>query len=106
MSFMDIKYKETKPRVKVALFTTGEVVECVDVAPRVFNTYLIDKFNMSFTRGCRVGRAIEKLYNECTPLDSRNRDRLMRLTLAEVLDLYGTKEEMYNHFQEEANKND
>ena len=102
MSFMDIKYKETKPRVKVALFNTGEVVECVDVAPRVFNTYLIDKFNMSFVRGCRVGRAIEKLYNECTPLDARNRHHLMSLTLAELLDLYGTKEEMYNHFQEEA----
>jgi hypothetical protein len=103
---MDIEAKKWEPRVNVALFNTGEVVECVDVAPRVFNTYLIDEFNMSFVRGCRVGRAIEKLYNECTPLDSRNRDRLMRLTLAEVLDLYGTKEEMYNHFQEEANKND
>ena len=103
---MDIESKRREPRVKVALFTTGEVVECVNVAPRVFNTYLIDKFNMSFSRGCRVGRAIEKLYNECTPLDARNRHHLMSLTLAELLDLYGTKEEMYNHFQEEANKND
>ena len=103
---MDIESKRREPRVKVALFTTGEVVECVDVAPRVFNTYLIDEFNMSFVRGCRVGRAIEKLYNECTPLDARNRHHLMSLTLAELLDLYGTKEEMYNHFQEEANKND
>ena len=99
---MDIGAKRGEPRVKVALFNTGEVIECVDVAPRVFNTYLIDKFNMSFVRGCRVGRAIEKLYNECTPLDSRNRHHLMSLTLAELLDLYGTKEEMYNHFQEEA----
>ena len=99
---MDIGAKRGEPRVKVALFNTGEVVECVNVAPRVFNTYLIDKFNMSFVRGCRVGRAIEKLYNECTPLDARNRHHLMSLTLAELLDLYGTKEEMYNHFQEEA----
>ena len=99
---MDIEAKRREPRVKVALFNTGEVVECVNVAPRVFNTYLIDKFNMSFARGCRVGRAIEKLYNECTPLDARNRHHLMSLTLAELLDLYGTQEEMYNHFQEEA----
>ena len=99
---MDIEAKKYEPRVKVALFNTGEVVECVDVAPRVFNTYLIDKFNMSFVRGCRVGRAIVKLYNECTPLDARNRHHIMSLTLAELLDLYGTKEEMYNHFQEEA----
>ena len=99
---MDIEAKKYEPRVKVALFNTGEVVECIDVAPRVFNTYLIDKFNMSFVRGCRVGRAIEKLYNECTPLDARNRHHIMSLTLAELLDLYGTKEEMYNHFQEEA----
>lgn len=99
---MDIAEKKWEPRVKVALFNTGEVVECVDVAPRVFNTYLIDKFNMSFVRGCRVGKAIEKLYNECTPLDARNRHHLMSLTLAELLDLYGTQEEMYNHFQEEA----
>ena len=99
---MDIEAKKYEPRVKVALFNTGDVVECIDVAPRVFNTYLIDKFNMSFVRGCRVGRAIEKLYNECTPLDARNRHHLMSLTLAELLDLYGTQEEMYNHFQEEA----
>ena len=52
---MYIEAKKYEPRVKVALFNTGEVVECIDVAPRVFNTYLIDKFNMSFVRGCRVG---------------------------------------------------
>jgi len=103
---MDIEAKKWEPRVKEALCNTGEVVECVDVAPRVFNTYLIDKFNMSFVRGCRVGRAIEKLYNECTPLDARNRHHLMSLTLAELLDLYGTQEEMYNHFQEEVMSND
>lgn len=102
-----IEGMEFEPRVDVALMT-GETVNCVNVKPRVFNTYLIDKLGMTFKRACLTGIAIEHLHDECCALDCRNRDRIMDMKVCEILDLYGRQEEMYSSFQElwESNQND
>ena len=102
-----IEGMEFEPRIDVALMT-GETVNCVNVKPRIFNTYLIDKLGMTFKRACLTGIAIEHLHDECCALDCRNRDRIMDMKVCEILDLYGRQEEMYSSFQElwESNQND
>ncbi len=89
--------KTRDDRVTVSLMN-GEQVDCVDVQPRVFNTYLIDNLGMTKKRACMFGIVVEKLFNECCYLDTHNRSKVMNLTLAELLDLYGTSEELYNSF--------
>ena len=81
--------KTRDDRVTVSLMN-GKKVDCVDVQPRVFNTYLV----------------VEKLFNECCYLDTYNRSKVMNLTLAELLDLYGTSEELYNSFATPEDRRD
>tara|TARA_Y100000114_G_scaffold127754_1_gene124527 strand:+ start:652 stop:993 length:342 start_codon:yes stop_codon:yes gene_type:complete len=96
----DIEEKKYDPRVNVSLMN-GQVAKCVDVEPRVFNTYLIDKLGMTFKRACLTGIAIEHLHAECCALDDRNRSKIMNMKVCEILDLFGKHEEMYSSFQKD-----
>ena len=84
-------------RVTVTLMT-GEQVNCVDVQPRVFNTHLIDNLGMTKKRACMFGIVVEQLHKEVCALDTNNKNAIINMTLAELLDLYGTSEELYNSF--------
>jgi len=84
-------------RVTVTLMT-GEQVDCVNVQPRVFNTHLIDNLGMTKKRACMLGIVVELLHKEVCALDTNNRNAIINMTLAELLDLYGTTEELYNSF--------
>ncbi len=93
------------PRVSVATFNgKAPVMKCVNVTPRVFNTYLIDDLYMTKERACKIGKAVEHLWEEATYLDCRNRSAIMDLTVAELLDLYGAEEGAYSSFKETHNK--
>ena len=93
------------PRVSVATFNDKEPIkECVNVTPRVFNTYLIDDLHMTKERACKIGKAVEHLWKEATYLDCRNRSAIMDLTVSELLDLYGAEEGCYSSFKETHNK--
>lgn len=90
-----------EPRINVATFNDIEPIkECVDVTPRVFNTYLIDELGMTSKRACKIGKAIENLWEEAIYLDLENRNAIMDLTVAEILDLYGEQEGAYSSFYE------
>jgi hypothetical protein len=90
-----------EPRVSVATFNDIEPIkECVDVMPRVFNTYLIDELGMTSKRACKIGKAVENLWEEAIYLDLENRHAIMDLTIAEILDLYGEQEGAYSSFNE------
>tara|TARA_R100000544_G_C2216469_1_gene54866 strand:+ start:143 stop:487 length:345 start_codon:yes stop_codon:yes gene_type:complete len=93
--FVDSKTRDD--RVTVSLMT-GEKVDCVDVQPRVFNTHLIDNLGMTKKRACMFGIVVEQLHKEVCSLDTNNRNAIINMTLAELLDLYGTTEELYNSF--------
>jgi len=90
------------PRVRVATLNDKEPIkECVNVTPRVFNTYLIDDLHMTKERACKIGKAVEHLWEEATHLDCHNRSAIMDLSVAELLDLYGKQEDAYSSFQEQ-----
>ena len=91
-------------RVTVTLMT-GEQVDCVDVQPRVFNTHLIDNLGMTKKRACMFGIVVELLHKEVCGLDTNNRNAIINMTLAELLDLYGTTEELYNSFANDHQDN-
>ena len=96
--------KTRDDRVTVTLMT-GDQVDCVDVQPRVFNTHLIDNLGMTKKRACMFGIVVELLHKEVCALDTNNRNAIINMTLAELLDLYGTTEELYNSFVDDHQDN-
>ena len=97
---MDLEGKKWEQRVSIATFNNEEPIkECVDVTPRVFNTHLIDDRGMSFVRACKIGKAVESLWKEATALDFGNREAIINMTVAELLDLYGEHEGAYCSFK-------
>jgi len=86
-------------KVKVSRMD-GEVVECYDVRPRLFNTWLVDELGMAKTRMKSVGEAVDNLHNALSKLDSDVRDRITTKTVGELVNKFGEREEMYNSFKE------
>lgn len=78
----------------------GEVVECYDVRPRLFNTWLVDELGMAKTRMKSVGEAVDNLHRALSKLDSDVRDRITTKTVGELVNKFGEREEMYNSFKE------
>jgi hypothetical protein len=87
-------------KVKVSRMD-GEVVECYDVRPRLFNTWLVDELGMAKTRMKSVGEAVDNLHRALSKLDSGVRDRITTKTVGELVNKFGEREEMYNSFKEE-----
>ena len=86
-------------KVKVSLMN-GKVVECYDVRPRIFNTWLVDEVGMAKTRIKSVGEAVDDLHSALSKLDSDVRDRITTMTVGELVNKFGEKEEMYKSFRE------
>lgn len=86
-------------KVKVSRMD-GEVVECYDVRPRLFNTWLVDELGMAKTRMKSVGEAVDNLHRALSKLDSDVRDRITTKTVGELVNKFGEREEMYNSFKE------
>ena len=88
-------------KVKVSLMN-GKVVECYDVRPRIFNTWLVDEVGMAKTRMKSVGESVNDLHRALSKLDSGVRDRITTMTVGELVNKFGEKEEMYKSFKEAA----
>ena len=88
-------------KVKVSRMD-GEIVECYDVRPRIFNTWLVDDFGLAKTRMKSVGESVSDLHNALSQLDSDVRDKLTTMTVGELVNKFGEKEEMYRSFVEAA----
>jgi hypothetical protein len=86
-------------KVKVGLLN-GKVVDCYDIKPRVFNTWLADDLGIAKTRLKSLGKAIHQLHTSMCYIDS-SRDILTTMTVGELLNQFGSKEELYNTFKEE-----
>ena len=86
-------------KVKVSLMN-GKVVECYDVRPRIFNTWLVDEVGMAKTRMKSVGESVNDLHRALSKLDSGVRDRITTMTVGELVNKFGEKEEMYKSFRE------
>lgn len=86
-------------KVKVSRMD-GEVVECYDVRPRLFNTWLVDDLGLARTRMKSVGEAVDNLHRALSKLDSDVRDRITTKTVGELVNKFGEREEMYNSFKE------
>lgn len=92
-------------RVEVRLMD-GSTVHCVDVKPRLFNTWLLDDLGIrGEKRACDLGKALETIHAIACNCDDLNRSLLFKMSLADLLDQYGTSEEMYTGFNEGV-KND
>ena len=87
-------------KVKVALLS-GKVIDCYDIKPRVFNTWLADDLGIAKTRLKSLGEAVNQLHSAVCKIDQR-RDDLTTMTVGELLNKFGSKEELYNTFKEVA----
>ena len=88
-------------KVKVGLMS-GEVVECYDMKPRVFNTWMVDELGLAKTRMKSMGEAVDNLHTALSKLDFDVRDKLTTMTVGELVNKFGEKEEMYRSFVEAA----
>ena len=86
-------------KVKVGLMS-GEVVECYDMKPRVFNTWMVDELGLAKTRMRSMGEAVDDLHSALSKLDLDVRDELTTMTVGELVNKFGEKEEMYKSFKE------
>ena len=86
-------------KVKVSRMD-GEVVECYDVRPRLFNTWLVDDLGLARTRMKSVGEAVDNLHRALSKLDGGVRDRLPTISVGELVNKFGEREEMYHSFKE------
>ena len=86
-------------KVKVSLMN-GKVVECYDVRPRIFNTWMVDELGLATTRMKSMGEAVDDLHSALSKLDSGVRDRITTMTVGELVNKFGEKEEMYKSFRE------
>jgi len=88
-------------KVKVGLMS-GEVVECYDMKPRVFNTWMVDELGLAKTRMKSMGEAVDNLHTALSKLDLDVRDELTTMSVGELVNKFGEKEEMYKSFKEAA----
>ena len=86
-------------KVKVSLMSGG-VVECYDIKPRVFNTWMVDELGLAKTRMRSMGEAVDDLHSALSKLDLDVRDELTTMTVGELVNKFGEKEEMYKSFKE------
>ena len=86
-------------KVKVLLMS-DEVVECYDIKPRVFNTWMVDELGLAKTRMRSMGEAVDDLHSALSKLDLDVRDELTTMTVGELVNKFGEKEEMYKSFKE------
>ena len=86
-------------KVRVALLN-GDVVECYDIKPRIFNTYLIDDLDMPTTRVRSLGEAVDALHYALSYCDSWHAKKLTKMTVGELVNIFGKCEELRYDFDE------
>jgi len=87
-------------KVKVALLN-GDVVECYDIRPRIFNTYLIDDLDMPTTRVRSLGEAVDALHSALCYCDRRHAKKLTKMTVGELVNIFGKCEELRSDLGED-----
>ena len=87
-------------KVRVALLN-GDVVECYDIRPRIFNTYLIDDLDMPTTRARSLGEAVDALHSALCYCDPEHAKKLTQMTVGELVNIFGTCEELRSDLGED-----
>ena len=78
----------------------GEVVECYDVRPRLFNTWMVEELGLARTRMKSLGEAVNDLHRALSQIDREVLDRIATMTVGELANKFGEREELYNTFKE------
>jgi len=86
-------------KVKVSLLN-GDVVECYDIKPRIFNTYLIDAWDIPDTRARSLGEAVDALHSALCYCDPEHAKKLTQMTVGELVNIFGKCEELRRDFDE------
>ena len=98
---IDLNFKLQRsfpPKRKVSTLQHGNI-ECYDIGDHyIFNTYLVDKMGIPDTRAPKLGRAISDLHYAISMCDDVHSDKLAKLTVGELLNLFGEAEELRTGF--------
>ena len=70
-------------KVKVSRMD-GEVVECYDVRPRLFNTWMVEELGLARTRMKSLGEAVNDLHRALSQIDREVLDRITTMTVGEL----------------------
>ena len=98
---IDLNFKLQRsfpPKRKVSTLKHGNI-DCYDIGDHyIFNTYLVDKMGIPDTRAPKLGRAISDLHYAISMCDDVHSDKLAKLTVGELLNLFGEAEELRTGF--------
>ena len=98
---IDLNFKLQRsfpPKRKVSTLQHGNI-ECYDIGDHyIFNTYLVDKMGIPDTRAPKLGRAVSDLHHAIAMCDDVHSDKLAKLTVGELLNLFGEAEELRTGF--------
>ena len=85
--------KET-PFNFVKVSTRDGVKECYDIKPRIFNTWLINDFDMPDTRTQKLGEAIDLLHDAISYMDEEYQEKIFNTPLKDLLNQFAKLEEL------------
>ncbi len=85
--------KET-PFEIIKVSTREGVKECYDIRPRIFNTWLINDFNIPDTRTKQLGEAIYSLHGALCYMDEEYQEKIFNTPLKDLLNKFASLEEL------------
>ena len=90
---MNNTLKETPFNV-VKVNTRRGIKECYDIRPRIFNTWLINEFDLADTRTEKFGKAIDKMHEAICYMDEEYQEKIFNTSLKDLLNKFAELEEL------------
>lgn len=87
------KLKET-PFGITKVMTREGIKECYDIRPRIFNTWLINDFDLPDTRTEKFGKAIDAMHDAICYMDEEYQEKIFNTPLKDLLNKFASLEEL------------
>ena len=87
------KLKET-PFGITKVMTREGIKECYDIRPRIFNTWLINDFDIPSTRAQKLGVAIDALHDALCYMDEEYQEKIFNMPIKDLVNQFAKLEEL------------
>ena len=85
--------KETEYK-QVRVNTRKCIINCYDIKPRIFNTWLINDFDIPSTRAHKLGVAIDALHNALCYMDEEYQEKIFNMPIKDLVNKFAKLEEL------------
>lgn len=85
--------KETEYK-QVRVNTRKAIINCYDIRPRIFNTWLINDFDIPSTRAQKLGAAIDALHDALAYMDEEYQEKIFNMPIKDLVNQFAKLEEL------------